>query len=64
MHYLLLFEVDDVIPFCLYLMNEMQRNLIKICHVIFCGLTVLTGLAHDVIVYLNLVLLSPVIKIH
>ena len=24
------FEVDDVMPICLYLMNEMLRNLIKI----------------------------------
>ena len=46
------FEVDDVISFCIYLMNEMWRNLMKIMHVLFLGdLTVLTGLANDVAVY-------------
>ena len=46
------FEVDDVISFCIYLMNEMWRNLMKITHVLFLGdLTVLTGLANDVAVY-------------
>ena len=30
------FEVDDVIPFCPYVMNEMGRNLMKITsHAIF-----------------------------
>ena len=44
--------MDDVIPFCIYLMNEMRRNLMKITHVLFLGdLTVLTGLANDVAVY-------------
>ena len=44
----------------------MQRNLIKIMPraIVRSGLTVLTGLADDVIVYLKLVLMSPVIKIH
>ena len=59
--------MDDVIPFCLlWLTNEMQRNLIKIMSraIVRSGLTVLTGLADDVIVYLKLVLMSPVIKIH
>ena len=52
----------DVISFCLYLVNEMRRNLIKIAsHAILGGLTVLTGLADDVVVYFKLVLMSPVI---
>ena len=44
----------------------MWRNLIKIMPraIVRSGLTVLTGLADDVIVYLKLVLMSPVIKIH
>ena len=43
----------------------MGRNLIKIMShaIVRSGLTVLTGLADDVIVYLKLVLMSPVIKI-
>ena len=44
--------MDDVIPFCPYVMNEMRRNLMKVTHVLFLGdLTVLTGLANDVVVY-------------
>ena len=44
----------------------MRRNLIKIMSraIVRSGLTVLTGLADDVIVYLKLILMSPVIKIH
>ena len=44
----------------------MRRNLIKImsCAIVRSGLTGLKGLADDVIAYLKLVLMSPVIKIH
>ena len=44
----------DVISFCLYLLNEMRRNLIKITsHAILGGSPVLTGFANDVTCDLN-----------